>query len=74
MFTGDADRHADGDVDLDAARRHERSPGVSGFVGETAQGGPATTAATRSTPTGNHAPVVTAPADRTHARCARRSR
>ena len=48
-------------------------PGATGFVGETAKGGPSTTRGTWSRPTGNHAPVVTAPMS-SRSRCGRRSR
>ncbi len=39
--------------------------GVSGFVGETAKGGPGDNGGNVVTPSGNRAPVVTAPADKT---------
>ncbi|ANZ40440.1 hypothetical protein BBK82_34920 [Lentzea guizhouensis] len=39
--------------------------GASGWVGETVEGGPQDNAGHRVEPTGNHAPVVTAPARRT---------
>ncbi|WP_210650504.1 M12 family metallo-peptidase [Nocardioides sp. SYSU D00065] len=38
---------------------------VTGFVGETAQGGPQRNGGHTVTPSGNHAPVVTAPASKT---------
>jgi hypothetical protein len=40
-------------------------PDVDGFVGETAQGGPVENEGFQTATPGNHAPVVTAPADKT---------
>ena len=48
--------------------------GATGFVGETAHGGPPSNKGFTVTPTGNHAPDVTVPAPRTRSRRARRSR
>ena len=48
--------------------------GATGFVGETAQGGPIENKGFIITATGNHAPVVDDRADATRSRCGRRSR
>jgi hypothetical protein len=52
------------DVDLPSLTVTSSDAGVSGWVGETAQGGPSVQAGTTEL-TGNHAPSVTAPADKT---------
>lgn len=52
-------------TDLPALRVWSPSDGVSGFVGETAKGGRPQNTGYRVTTTGNHAPRVSAPADRT---------
>ncbi len=53
------------DVDLPSLEVSSSSAGVSGFVGETAQGGPAFNAGSTTQETSNHAPNVIAPADKT---------
>ena len=45
------------------SRRLAPLPGSSGFVGETAKGGPADNAGSTITPTGNTPPVVTTARD-----------
>jgi hypothetical protein len=65
MFAGDPDPYT---ADSDRADMHAlkvtASPGVTVNVGETAKGGPADNAGAAHT-TGNHAPVVRAPANKT---------
>jgi Metallo-peptidase family M12B Reprolysin-like len=65
MFAGDADPYT---ADSDRLNMHAlivtASAGVTAHVGETAQGGPPTNGGDAQS-TGNHAPVVTAPAKRT---------
>ncbi len=53
------------DVDLASLTVSSPSAGVSGFVGETAQGGPSIQGGSMVVTTANHAPGVTAPADKT---------
>ena len=60
-------------TDVAAARPRAGLGDVTGFVGETAQGGPQRNGGSTVTPTGNHAPGSTAPADG-RSRSGRRSR
>jgi Metallo-peptidase family M12B Reprolysin-like len=53
------------DVDRAALTVSGSSAGVSGFVGETARGGPSQNGGSTVQPAGNTAPVATAPADKT---------
>ncbi len=55
----------DTDVDLPSLTVSSPSAGVSGFVGETAQGGLSLNAGSTVVTTANNSPVVTAPADKT---------
>ncbi|WP_395690814.1 M12 family metallo-peptidase [Nocardioides sp.] len=65
MFAGDADPYTS-DSDRQAMHNIKVTPsdGVTAHVGETAKGGPADNQG-RHSRTGNHSPVVRAPADRT---------
>ena len=61
----DPDEAASDRLDMAPLTLTSASPGVGGKVGETAQGGPAGNGGHEVNTTGNHAPVVTAPATRT---------
>ncbi|GAB2456079.1 hypothetical protein GCM10027062_40380 [Nocardioides hungaricus] len=67
IFAGDPDPKTDASdrLDMAALTITSASAGVSGKVGETVQGGAAGNGGYQVNPTGNRAPVVTAPAPRT---------